>query len=103
MNKMQNKIKTYLGFAIRSGKIIYGFDNLKTSKKTIELVLISAEQNDKVTNKVIHLCEQSGWKCHKLGVNLSDYIDRNIKILALTDKSLSDAILNELQNIPLEV
>ena len=48
----ENKIKSYLGFAIRSGKVVFGYDNLFVTKKQPLLVLISSSQNEKMTDKV---------------------------------------------------
>ena len=94
------KIKSYLGFAIRSGKIIFGIDKLLQSKKKPLLVLICSSQNDKVSGKVKRFCESNQINFYKLPNNilLGDLIGRdNCKILGICDVSLANAITNEFQ------
>ncbi len=93
----ENKIKTYLGFAIRSGKVVFGYDNLMVTRKNPLLVLISQSQGDKVADKVMKYCMEGKIRCIRLPFNLEDLLDRNCKVIAVLDKSLSDAIYNELK------
>lgn len=93
------KIKTYLGFAIKSGKIIFGSDNLFASSRKPSLVLICSSQNDKVSNKVIDFCNSNKIQVIKLkNVLLFDLLNRNCKVLGIVDSNLSMAIMNEFQN-----
>ena len=94
---MANNLKAYIGFAIKGGKVIFGYDNLIISKKKLELVLISSEQNEKVSSKVMKFSESKGTQCIKLDFALSDIITRNCKVLGVTDVNLSQAILKELK------
>lgn len=94
-----NKISTYAGFAIKSGKVVFGYDNLITSKKNIKLVLICSSINDKMYNKIQGYCDGKHIKYYKFDNEiLSDIIHRdNCKMLGITDESLSKAIKNELK------
>ena len=94
-----NKVKSYLGFAIKAGAVVFGSDNLFVSKKLINLVLICSTQNEKVTNKVIRYCQDNNIKYIKLvDIILGDICTRpNCKVLGIIDKSLSNAIMNEFQ------
>lgn len=94
-----NKIKSYLGFAIRSGEIVFGSDNLFVSKKKCSLVLICSSQNEKVTNKVIRYCDEKQIEFVKLtDLLLSDLCGRsNCKVIGVTDNNLANAIKNEFQ------
>lgn len=92
------KIKAYLGFAIRSGKVIFGSDKLFESKKIPQLVLISATQNEKVTAKVIRFCEENNIRVFKLDSDLGAIIGRdNCKVIGILDMELAKAINNELE------
>ena len=95
----ENKVKSYLGFAIRSGSVVFGSDNLFVSRKSISLVLICSTQNEKVTNKVINYCHDKNIKHIKLqNLVLGDLCARdNCKVLGVTDISLANAIMNEFQ------
>ena len=94
-----NKIKSYLLFSIRSGKIIFGVDKLFESKKTPKLVIICSSQNEKVTNKIIRFCDENKIKFIKLhDLILGELISRdNCKVVGLLDYNLANAIVNEIE------
>ena len=92
-----NKLKSYLGFALKSKSIIFGIDNIVKAKQ-IKLVLISNKITETGKNKVLNLCEKKNLKYTIIDGMLFDEIIQNsgIKIVAITDKNLSDAIIKEL-------
>ncbi len=94
-----DKVKSYLGFAIRSGKVIFGVDKLLESKKKPILVLICSTQNDKVTSKVIRFASSNNITYFKLkDLVLGDIIGReNCKVIGILDLNLALAIKNEFQ------
>lgn len=94
----QNKLKSYFGFAIKSGNVIFGYDNLFKSKKAPLLVVISPDLAEKMANKVKIFCDE-----HKINLltlenlNLSDIINRdNCKVLGILDLELSKVIAKEI-------
>ena len=93
------KIKTYLGFAVKSGNIIFGSDKLFESKKRSFLVLICSTQNEKVTNKVVNFCKKDNIKFIKLkDIILAELLGRdNCKVVGISDFNLANAITNEFQ------
>ena len=93
----ENKIKSYLGFAIRGGKVVFGYDNLFVTRKQPLLVLISSSQNEKMTDKVIAYCLDRKIRCIKLPFVLEDILNRNCTVITVLDRSLADAIYNELK------
>ena len=94
-----DKIKTYLGFSIRSGGLIFGSDKLLASTKMPKLVLICSSQNDKVSDKVIRFCTDNNIESIKLkDILLSDLVGRdNCKVVGIVDQNLAKAIKNEFQ------
>lgn len=92
-----NKLKSYLGFALKSKSIIFGIDNIVKAKQ-IKLVLISNKITETGKNKVLNLCKKKNLKYTIIDGMLFDEIIQNsgIKIVAITDKNLSDAIIKEL-------
>ena len=94
-----DKVKTYLGFAIKSGKVIFGVDKLFQSTKKPHVVLICSTQNEKVTNKVIKYCENNQFPYIKLSdLVLGDIVGRdNCKVIGILDLNLAIAIRNEFQ------
>lgn len=115
----ENKVKSYLGFAIKSGKILFGYDNLFTyckrhknivpfrdsladslrvsySKKP-NLVLISSTLIGKIRDKVIDFCRMEDVEYVDLDIELEKIIDKPCKVVSILDRNLSDAILKELK------
>lgn len=88
----ENKLKSYIGFAIKSNKIIWGFDNILLKNKD-GLIIVSSTINEKNHNKIQNFALN-----HKIQIimveNLEKIVDRNCKVLQITDKSLINGILN---------
>lgn len=95
----KDKIKSYLGFSIRSGNVIFGSDKLFESSKLPKLFLICSTQNEKVTNKVLKYCENNNIKAIKLdSLVLADLIGReNCKVIGVLDLHLAEAIIKEFE------
>lgn len=94
-----DKVKSYLGFAIRSGKVIFGVDKLFESKKRAQLILICSTQNEKVTNKVVRYAKNNNIPYIKLkDLVLGDIVSRdNCKVIGILDINLAQAVKNEFQ------
>lgn len=94
-----DKVKSYLGFSIKSGKVIFGSDKLFVAKKLPSLVLICSTQNEKVASKVIRFCKNNNIKVIQMtDIVLADLIARdNCKVIGILDNSLAKAIINEFQ------
>ncbi len=98
------KIKTYLGFAIKSGEIVFGYDKLIVCKKQPGIVIVCSTQNEKVTEKVHRYCINNGVEYIKLqNMILGDLIGReNCKVVGVLNRNLATAIKNELKSGNLE-
>ena len=94
-----NKIRTYLGFAIKSKKIIFGYDNIVTYKKNQILILSSSTVNEKVSAKINSFAERNNIKIIKLkDITCEELISReNCKIVSVIDESLANAIIKEME------
>lgn len=93
-----NKIESYIGFCIRSRKIVLGVNALGFNKKPVYL-LLQCKSAAKNTVK-----EAQKFK-ERLRVNLYEIEDlsslvykENCKLCAITDKSLAEAIENRLNH-----
>ena len=93
-----DKVKAYLGFAIKSNKVIFGYDKLYDCKKIPNLVIICSTLNEKNTNKIIDFCKNHGVKYIKLiNIVLGELLSRNnCKVIAICDENFSTVICNEL-------
>lgn len=89
----KSKAQTFIGFAVRSGKCRTGTNSIQTLKKANLVILCkSATENSK--KQVMKIAKGLGAKMliteQKL---LEEYIFKaGVKVLAITDKSLADAI-----------
>lgn len=87
--KKLSKIRSYVGFSIKSGKIIFGVDNiiLKRSK----LILVDKSLSEVSRRKLNNYLEKSRIEC--IEMDLAEIVSKeNCKAIALTDKNLTDAI-----------
>ena len=93
------KVKSYLGFAIRSGNVIFGSDKLFEVKKLPKVVIICSTQNEKVAGKVLRFCESNNIYAIRLEeLVLSNLIARdNCKVLSILDTSLAEVIKKEFE------
>ncbi|MBS1305437.1 MAG: hypothetical protein ACLR3U_01020 [Christensenellaceae bacterium] len=93
---MQNdKISTYLGFCIRSGKIVFGVDRAEALKKGVHLLIADSTLSENSMKVLVKLKEK--FSCPLLvteGVSLSELLHRPaVKAAAVKDKNLASAIL----------
>ena len=89
------KYQTYINFAIRSGAIIYGLDNILQSNKKIFLIIIDKTFNEKNRVKLDTLQKEK--KCDVVVQNEDTLVDvvnkMGVKVIAITNKELAKAIL----------
>lgn len=93
-----SKLATYIGFAIKSGKVIFGYDKLFEARKIPNVVLICSTLNEKNTNKIMEFCNNHTIKYYKLKeLVLGEILKRdNCKVIGIIDKNLSNVISNEM-------
>lgn len=94
-----NKVKAYLGFAVKSKKLIFGYDKLMEANTPPRFVMICSTQNEKVSNKVIKFCDDNKILVYKFKTYvLGELLHRNCKVIGIMDKNLAKAIISELKN-----
>lgn len=91
----KTKAETYIGFVVRAGKFKVGCNTLATVKKAYLVILCrSAEEN----SKKLAIKYADKFRCKAFvttNKNLSDYVHKDgIKIMCVTDKGLSEAIID---------
>lgn len=102
---MEDKISTYIGFARKSNKVIFGIDNLKKYDKKLYLIIVCHSANNKyidfaLNKKVLTGCQlfrTNGILLHEL-----TYTD-NCKIIGIKNKELAAAIINNKEEKLVEV
>lgn len=91
------KVKTYVGFAIKSRKIKFGVDDILKSKKT-SLILVSEALGGSGTKKLDGYALKNSVDLIKLNSEEFQCIVQNIsvKAIAILDNNLADAIKKNL-------
>ena len=101
-----SKIKSYLGFCQKAGDLVIGYNNLEKIKKGVFLIIVDYSLGENTLKKVKKIANHL--KCDVLLCKtLSELLSKEIKVVAIKNESLANAIKNNLdQNftlIPKEV
>ena len=92
------KVNSYIGFSIKSGKIVYGYESVILAKKRAYLVLCDVSLAENSLKKVTRFCVEKGIKLLSID-GLSEYFGgRAIKCVGIGEEHLASAIANELNN-----
>lgn len=92
---MNSKIETYIGFAIKKRSVVFGCDNIEKYRKKIYLLLgtKTLSENSQCVLQVV----ADKRSCKLLQIDDFDILQkRNCKAIAICDKSLADAIIQNL-------
>ena len=99
---MIEKIRTYLGFCLRAGKVLFGVDDIETHRKKIHLLLIDDALAENSKKKVYKANEtfQAPLLTVEAGL-LGDLVHRpGVKAMAIKDFNLAKAILQTAEQQP---
>ena len=92
---MNSKVETYIGFAIKKGSVVYGVDNIKVSRKHMHVILHTESISNNSLSVLREASARSG--CPLAQVDEFEILrKKNCKALAICDKSLARAILENL-------
>jgi hypothetical protein len=102
---LESKIATYLGFAIKSNKIIYGYDSLKEYNKKLYLIIVCNTANDKYVEFAKSKKTQTNCDVYKVERGTLDVLMHrvNCKIIGIKSKDLATAIIKNKSDILVEV
>ncbi len=97
--EIMQKIISYIGFANRSKQLLIGQSTIKSYKKEIYLILLDESASENLVSLAAnsankHNCELIKVKNLSVLTNILD-----VKIVALTNESLSKAIISNKENI----
>lgn len=85
-----DKFVSMIGFARRSGKIVYGLDSLKHAKN-IKLLAVSDSASDNLVRNMERLADESEIPI-VYAVGLERTVGNNVKALGLTDSNMAKAV-----------
>ena len=92
---MKSKIETYIGFAIKKGSVVLGCDGIKSSRKRMLLLLHTPTLSDNSLSVLKQVSARTGCPLAQID-DFEILMKKNCKALAICDKSLADAILENL-------
>ena len=98
----KNKIETYLGFCIRSGKIIFGTEMISRQKKGVKLLLCDGGMGANSFKIMVKAKETLNCPLLQTAVGaLGELTHRSaVKAVAIKDEHLASAILKEAADDP---
>lgn len=98
---MNTKLDSYIGFAVRSNKVIFGVDRLLESKKTPFVVLYDEELGANSLKHIKLYCERKSVENYSLQHNyLANLLKREkVKVISIIDASLGTAIIKALDEL----
>ena len=99
---MNNKLASYFGFCVRSGKIAYGVDDIEKQKKSVFLIVYDGALGASSTRLILKAKERLGCPLLIAEDNvLSELLHKPaVKAVAIKDNHLAKAILSVLDNEP---
>lgn len=91
--RIMSKIDGYLGFAVKSGKILYGIDNIEVSKKRKYLLVLCPTAGSNLVKNAKFYSEKYEIPLVTVDSPLENIIYKtNCKIIALLDANMAKAV-----------
>lgn len=91
---MINNVSKYLGFAINSGKIILGLDDVLKFRRRIGVILYDRDLKENSYKKLMAFTNQKDIKCYSADEEFNEITKlHGVKVLAVLDLNLADAII----------
>lgn len=81
-----------LGFAKRAGKIVYGYDELRSAKR-IKLLVVGDSASNNVLDGLKKIAAKNGVTLVK-AERLEELVGGNCKALGITDKNMASGMLD---------
>ena len=90
----KSKIETYLGFCIRSGKIIFGTEMIERKKKGVHMLVVDGNIGKNSLKIMLQAKETLGCNLYVTSEGtLGEWVHRPaVKAVAIMDKNLASAI-----------
>ena len=98
----KSKIETYLGFSIRSRKIIFGAEMIERKKKGVYLLVIDGSIGKNSLKTILLAKEKLGCPLYTTDEGaLAEWVHRPaVKAVAITDNNLASAMIKSADGEP---
>lgn len=93
---MNDKIASLIGFAVKSGKIIYGLESLEEGKRKRYLIVCCHTLSERAKIGVKKVAQRDGvFIVETKTRKLEDIVyKKNCKVIGISNKQMADAIIN---------
>ena len=92
------KVASYIGFSLKAGKLLYGYESVLASRKKVYLILCDKTLSENSLKKVMRFAAEKTVPL-RLTENLSDYFGgKAVKCIGFTEENLASAAANQLNN-----
>lgn len=85
------KVKSYLGFAIKSGKAVFGVDQIISLRRKPIIVLYDDSLSENSLSKLRNYMSKQNVNSYKIAIE-EVYHNKNCKAIGILDESLASAI-----------
>lgn len=93
---MDTKVKTYVGFAIKARKAVFGLDNITDFRKRMYLILMDESLSPNNAKKLIRHAEEKNIPLVNFCIE-NILPEKNCKAIGIIDQNLASAIFKELK------
>ena len=88
------KTDSYIGFAVRSGRIVFGIDNVERYRKRMYALVICPTASDTLRESARRFAERKAIPLVTVDRPLEDIVFKsNCKLVALTDANMAKAVI----------
>lgn len=96
LKETEHKVLSYIGFSVKAGKIVIGSNSVKEHRKKMYLIIVCHTAAQGTTEDAVHIAEKRNIPALSMQfTELEKAVNKeNAKVAAITDKSLSQAIID---------
>ena len=92
------KIESYIGFAIKSRKVVFGIDNIKIARKRMYLIVLCPTASENLKREAEYFSGTKEIPLIMTDVPLDELtFKNNCKIAAIMNKSLAKAVTDNIR------
>jgi ribosomal protein L7Ae-like RNA K-turn-binding protein len=89
--KLSDKARSYIGFAVKAGKVKYGYDNIEGARKPPKLILMYSGCAERTLKSTAAYAEKSS--CPLIVIDELPVKGRDCKVLGVYEQELAKAII----------
>ena len=92
------KVAAYIGFSIKAGKLLYGYESVLASRSRVHLIVCDKALADNSMKKVARFAAENNITLFRVD-DLAEYFQgRSVKCIGFTEENLASAAAHQLNN-----